>query len=184
MTISIATWNVNSVKARMIHLLDWLKSGKPDIVLLQETKCTDDTFPALEIEDLGYNLAFHGDFMPVTKKHTKHLDIIDVVNGAVDKAQRHFEPMKVRIDAWRDFSLSDMRAKEVIYNAFIVGDLDAPKHMAARVHGHYFNPPYVEFEPRTMWSLSNAFTEAFKALDPIPQFKATAALGKYLAAVH
>ena len=130
------------------------------------------------------NLAFHGDFMPVTKKHTKHLDIIDVVNGAVDKAQRHFEPMKVRVDAWRDFSLSDMRAKEVIYNAFIVGDLDAPKHMAARVHQHYFEPRHPEFEPRTMWSLSNAFTEAFKAHDPIPQFKATAALGTYLAAVN
>ena len=42
------------------------------------------------------------------------------------------------------------------------------------------NPQHEEFEPRTMWSLSNAFTSAFKELDPIPQFKATAKLGGFL----
>jgi hypothetical protein len=41
-------------------------------------------------------------------------------------------------------------------------------------------PQYEEFRPRTMWSLSNAFTSAFKELDPIPQFKATAKLGAFL----
>lgn len=57
----IATWNVNSVKSRLPHLLDWLKADKPDIVLLQELKCIDDAFPAMEIEELGYNLAIHGE---------------------------------------------------------------------------------------------------------------------------
>jgi len=60
MTITIATWNVNSVKARLVHLTDWLKSRKPDIVLLQELKCMEDAFPCMEIEELGYNLAIHG----------------------------------------------------------------------------------------------------------------------------
>jgi hypothetical protein len=41
-------------------------------------------------------------------------------------------------------------------------------------------PQHEDFQPRTMWSLSNAFTSAFKELDPIPQFKATAKLGSYL----
>jgi exodeoxyribonuclease-3 len=50
----IATWNVNSVKARLPHLLDWLKSAEPDIVLLQELKCQEDGFPRLEIEAAGY----------------------------------------------------------------------------------------------------------------------------------
>jgi len=40
-------------------------------------------------------------------------------------------------------------------------------------------PEYPEFSARTMWSLSNAFTSAFKRLDPIPQFKATAKLGEF-----
>jgi hypothetical protein len=53
------------------------------------------------------------------------------------------------------------------------GELDVSKHLARRVHELYFNPQHEEFEPRTTWSLSNAFTSAFKELDPIPQFKAT-----------
>lgn len=60
-TLSIATWNVNSVRSRLAHLLDWLKQDKPDIVLLQELKCVDEAFPSMEIEDLGYNLAIHGE---------------------------------------------------------------------------------------------------------------------------
>lgn len=58
---AVATWNVNSVKARFPHLLEWLLRDTPDIVLLQETKCVDDAFPRMEIEDLGYNLALHGE---------------------------------------------------------------------------------------------------------------------------
>jgi len=48
------------------------------------------------------------------------------------------------------------------------------------VHDLYFEPKYEDFRPRTIWSLSNAFTSAFKALDSIPQFKATAKLGEFL----
>jgi hypothetical protein len=44
----------------------------------------------------------------------------------------------------------------------------------------YFNPTVEEFQPRTMWSLSNSFTSAFKDLDPIPQYKATAKLAGFL----
>jgi hypothetical protein len=50
------------------------------------------------------------------------------------------------------------------------------------VHDLYFEPKYEEFRRRTIWSLSNAFTSAFKELDPIPQFKATAKLGEFLEA--
>ena len=71
-------------------------------------------------------------------------------------------------------------AKLTIYRALIEGDLDVPRHLARRVHEVDFNPQYVEFQPRTMWSLSNAFTSAFKELDPIPQFRATAKLGGFL----
>ena len=58
--LTIASWNVNSIKARLPHLLQWLASFRPDIVLLQETKVVDDAFPRLEIEDLGYNVAAVG----------------------------------------------------------------------------------------------------------------------------
>ena len=60
MPVTISTWNVNSVKPRLSHLLGWLKDTAPDIALLQETKTVNETFPALEIEELGYNIAHHG----------------------------------------------------------------------------------------------------------------------------
>ncbi|MDD5587397.1 MAG: exodeoxyribonuclease III [Alphaproteobacteria bacterium] len=50
----IATWNVNSIKARMPNVIDWLKSAKPDVLLLQELKCETGEFPRLEFEVLGY----------------------------------------------------------------------------------------------------------------------------------
>jgi hypothetical protein len=62
-------------------------------------------------------------------------------------------------------------AKVVIYEAFVEGRMEAPKHLAHTVHDLYFEPRYEEFR-RTIWSLSNAFTSAFKELEPIPQFKA------------
>jgi hypothetical protein len=68
-------------------------------------------------------------------------------------------------------------AKVVIYEAFIEGKLEAPKHLARTVHDLYFDPKYEDFLSRTVWSLSNAFTSAFKELEPIPHFKATAQLG-------
>jgi exodeoxyribonuclease III len=58
--MKIATWNVNSVKQRLEHLLIWLKETAPDIVCLQEIKCVDDAFPRFEIEAAGYNVAVHG----------------------------------------------------------------------------------------------------------------------------
>jgi len=71
-------------------------------------------------------------------------------------------------------------AKVVIYEAFVEGRLEAPKHLARSVHDLYFEPKYEEFRPRAIWSLSNAFTSAFRELDPIPQFKVTAKPGAFL----
>ncbi|MCH9050454.1 MAG: exodeoxyribonuclease III [Proteobacteria bacterium] len=58
--VKVAAWNVNSIRARLPRVLDWLRQAAPDIVLLQETKAVAEQFPRLEIEDLGYNLAVVG----------------------------------------------------------------------------------------------------------------------------
>jgi exodeoxyribonuclease III len=50
----VATWNVNSVKARLANLLAWLDGAKPDILCLQEIKCLEAEFPALEVRSRGY----------------------------------------------------------------------------------------------------------------------------------
>jgi exodeoxyribonuclease-3 len=58
--MKLATWNVNSLKVRLPHLLDWLAKHAPDVVCLQETKTEDPKFPAAEIEAAGYKVAFSG----------------------------------------------------------------------------------------------------------------------------
>lgn len=58
--MKIATWNVNSIKARIDNAVAWLKEADPDVVALQELKCTDENFPAEPFEALGYNCAVHG----------------------------------------------------------------------------------------------------------------------------
>lgn len=56
----VATWNVNSIRQRLDNLIAWLKEREPDIVCLQEIKCTDDAFPREVLENAGYNVAVHG----------------------------------------------------------------------------------------------------------------------------
>ena len=126
------------------------------------------------------NLAFRGDFSPVLAKHSKHLSLEDTLSIGVDRMQRNFEPMRKQVEDWRAQQMSAAEAKLTIYRAFIEGDLDVPRHLARRVHDLYFDPQHEEFNSRTMWSLSNAFTSSFKELDPIPQFRATAKLAGFL----
>ncbi|MFJ9517324.1 exodeoxyribonuclease III [Kitasatospora sp. NPDC101801] len=60
MTVRIATWNINSVTARLPKLLEWLESAKPDVLCLQELKCASDAFPYEAVKELGYETAAHG----------------------------------------------------------------------------------------------------------------------------
>jgi len=130
-----------------------------------------------------HNLAFRGDYSPVLAKHSKHFSLEDALSIGVDRMQRNLDPMRQQVERWRAQQLSAEGGKADDLRAFIEGDLDVPKHLARRVHELYFNPQHEEFEPRTMWSLSNAFTSALKELDPIPQFRATAKFGEFLEAL-
>ena len=130
------------------------------------------------------NLAFRGDFSPVLAKHSKGLSLEDTLSIGVDRMQRNFEPMRQQVESWRAQQMSTAAAKLLIYQAFIEAESGFPKHLARRVHDLYFQPVHEEFQPRTMWSLSNAFTSAFKELEPIPQYKATAKLAGFLQAVR
>ena len=56
----IASWNINSVRARLEILQSWLQSVQPDVLLLQELKCQDEQFPLLEIQNLGYQAIISG----------------------------------------------------------------------------------------------------------------------------
>ena len=58
--MKIASWNVNSIKARFNHIQEFIKEHNPDILLLQETKCTNENFPHQDFESLPYNIYVHG----------------------------------------------------------------------------------------------------------------------------
>ncbi len=126
------------------------------------------------------NMAFSGDFQPVLAKHSKNFSLQNALSIGVDEMQRNFDGMRRQVETWKEAQLTDTSAKLLIYRAFIESDLEVPKHLARPVHDLYFNPQHEEFHSRTLWSLSNAFTSAFKQLEPIPQFKATAKLAGFL----
>ncbi len=56
----VATWNVNSLKIRLAHLLDWLADARPDVVCLQETKIEDEKFPVEDLRRAGYEAVYCG----------------------------------------------------------------------------------------------------------------------------
>ena len=94
MTI-IATWNVNSVRARLPRVLEWLDDFNPDIALLQELKATEETFPKFEIEERGYHIEIHGQkgFNGVgilSKKPIKNV-IKGIPNNKADEQARYIE---------------------------------------------------------------------------------------------
>ena len=83
-----------------------------------------------------------------------------MLSVGVDRIQRNFEPLRRQVESWRQTQITDERAKLICYAAFVEGELEAPKSLLPEVHRLYFEPE----------SPSNAFTSAFKELDPIPQF--------------
>lgn len=58
--MKISTWNVNSLKVRLPHVLDWLVANQPDVLCLQETKTEDANFPADVLGEAGYHAVFSG----------------------------------------------------------------------------------------------------------------------------
>src|SRR5713101_3828881 len=79
-----------------------------------------------------------GVFTPVLAKHSKSFSLVDCLSVGVDRMQRNFEPMRKQVEAWQKSELTDVTAKVVIYEAFVEGRLEAPKHLARTVHDMYF----------------------------------------------
>jgi hypothetical protein len=126
------------------------------------------------------NMAFSGDFTPLLHKHTRSLELRDSISIAVDRIHRGFEPLKRKIQAMKEQSILDEEAKLIIYQAFLDRNIKGvPRHLMSLVHDLYFHPKQEAFYPRNLWSLSNAFTSAFKKASPIKQFEVTARLGTY-----
>ena len=89
--MQIATWNVNSVRARLERVLHWLEQRSPDVVCLQEIKCLDEQFPREPIEELGYHVETFGqktyNGVAILSKHRPD-DVLRGVPGEGEDAQR------------------------------------------------------------------------------------------------
>jgi exodeoxyribonuclease-3 len=79
--VRIATWNVNSVLARLPRLVDWLQQAAPDVVCLQETKVGGDAFPVDAVEPLGYAVAHHGEGRWNGAAVLSRVGLADIVRG-------------------------------------------------------------------------------------------------------
>ena len=77
----VATWNVNSLKARMPRVEQWLDEIRPDVLCLQETKSTDDAFPAMAFSALGYESVHHGEGRWNGVAIISRVGVADVVDG-------------------------------------------------------------------------------------------------------
>jgi len=82
--VRLATWNVNSLKARLERVEAWLVEAAPDVLCVQETKLADDAFPALTLAGLGYDAVHHGQGRWNGVAILSRLGITDVVHGFAD----------------------------------------------------------------------------------------------------
>ena len=80
----LATWNVNSLKARLPRVEEWLAQARPDVLCMQETKLSDDAFPAMTFASLGYEAVHHGEGRWNGVAILSKVGITDVVDGFAD----------------------------------------------------------------------------------------------------
>lgn len=94
-SIKISTWNVNSVRSRINHLVEFIKNENPDILLLQELKCEEHQFPKEEIERFGYNIAIKGqksyNGVAILSKYRFDEVIFDFTDNPKEEQSRYIE---------------------------------------------------------------------------------------------
>ena len=93
--MKIATWNVNSIKARLPRVLEWLSEFQPDVALLQEIKSVEAAFPSMEIGDAGYNVAVSGqktyNGVAILSKHPIDVELSALPCNDADEQARYIE---------------------------------------------------------------------------------------------
>jgi hypothetical protein len=124
------------------------------------------------------NMALSGDAEIMWKKHTSGLHIESVIPGGVDRAIRRLGTFETGVSRLKEAVISDIEAKATIYDSVMKGVL--PKTMLPAVGKAYFEPPHQDFEPRTKWSLHNAYTEVYRteyATSPAKLLESSQSLG-------
>ena len=133
------------------------------------------------------NLAFSGSggTVVLSRKHTSGFEIGEVFPPAIDLYLDKCGVWRADIDRMADFELTDGRAKEIVYDAFMGRRAALPVRLMDDVHRLYFDDEIqlAKFEDRSLWSLNNAFTEAVKGLRAVPQQRYGLEIGRYFGKV-
>ncbi len=109
--IKVASWNVNSIRARKDQVNSWLKRESPDIVCLQETKVKDDSFPIQDFVSMGYNVVMHGEARSNGVAILSKFDIENIVRGFDGSPDNSARVISASILGIRFFSVYAPNAK-------------------------------------------------------------------------
>lgn len=151
----IATWNVNSLNARLGKVKWWLSRAKPDVLLMQETKLTDADAPTAVFRDLGYSLAHHGE--------GRWNGVAVASRCGVDKVITNFgEPLRPRAtpDVGDDEPLAEARMLAAVCGGIRVVSLYAPNGRA--VDSPFYRAKLLWFDRLARW-----LSEAVDPKDPM-----------------
>ena len=122
------------------------------------------------------NLVFRGDLIALKRKHTSGLNLKEELTLSVLRFQDHFGRLTGEIAHLKDERLADVDAKAIIHDVFAKGLM--PVRLLPDVSKSYFEPELPAFEPRTAWSLNNAFTGVAKEMPMTTRLPAIQAIGK------
>ena len=122
------------------------------------------------------NMCFRGDLIALRRKHTSGLNLREELGLAVIRFQEHFGHLTREIKGLKERRIADVEAKALIHDVFARGHM--PLRLLPAVSEGYFEPKQEAFEPRTAWSLHNAFTGVAKEMPLTTRLPAIQAIGK------
>jgi hypothetical protein len=167
--------------SRLFGTMDLTLNGVPDTCAALGFRQANDRSMALQMVAglrvfVCDNLCLNGDFVALERRHTSGLNLIDELTLAVAKFELHYVSLKTEVENLKAKELTDVEAKATIHDIFMSGVL--PVRLFPVVSKEYFEPRHAEFEPRNLWSLHNAITEAVKPMPLTTRLIATQQVGK------
>jgi hypothetical protein len=167
-----------------------LKNSRADFAFALGLRAANDKSMAIELVAgatvfVCDNMALCGDADLMWRKHTSGLSrytLREAVSMGISKATSRFGGFEMGINRLKETPITDVQAKATIYDAVVKGVI--AQNFLPKVGQAYFEPPHKEFEPRTMWSLHNSFTEVFRteyATKPHLMLESSQALGAMFA---
>src|SRR5262245_24267941 len=140
----IATWNVNSLKARLEKVVWWLERARPDVLLMQETKLTDADAPVQVFRDAGYELAHHGQAQWNGTAIASRVGLTDVMTNFGEPLQPQVTP-----DVSDDEPLAEARMITAVCGSIRVVSLYAPNGRV--VDSPFYRAKLVWFDRLARW---------------------------------